>query len=94
MIGGNIVTASPISDLNPILVAAGAILQVISESSKSEKRYIATFLIKSFCTAPQYARKMDESFFVSYRKTVLKDEEVLVSLLIPWTQEVGSEYLT
>ena len=42
------------------------------------------------CTAPQYARKVDESFFVSYRKTVLKHDEIVVSLLIPWTQEVVS----
>jgi len=33
VIGGNIVTASPISDLNPILVAAGAILNITSENS-------------------------------------------------------------
>ena len=41
-----------------------------------------------FCIAPQYKRIMDEQFFVSYRKTVLKDDEILLSLLIPWTQEV------
>ena len=46
------------------------------------------------CTAPQYARYMDESFFVSYRKTALKDDEVLVSLLIPWTQEVINIIIT
>ncbi|XP_065920484.1 xanthine dehydrogenase/oxidase-like isoform X2 [Dysidea avara] len=69
VIGGNIVTASPISDLNPILVAAGAVLNITSKN------------------APQYSRKIDESFFVSYRKTVLKHDEVLVSLVIPWTQE-------
>ena len=34
---------------------------------------------------------MDETFFVSYRKTVLKNDEILVSLLIPWTQEVLTE---
>ena len=34
MIGGNIVTASPISDLNPILVAAGAVLHITSENSE------------------------------------------------------------
>jgi len=32
VIGGNIVTASPISDLNPILVAAGAILNITSKN--------------------------------------------------------------
>ena len=34
MIGGNIITASPISDLNPVLVAAGAILHITSENSE------------------------------------------------------------
>ena len=50
----------------------------------------SVFFIKNICIAPVYARKMDKSFFVSYRKTVLKDDEILVSLLIPWTQEVSN----
>ena len=87
MIGGNIITASPISDLNPILVAVGTILYVTSKNSKL-KMQLPHFKIRIFYTAPQYTRKMDKSFFVSYRKTVLKHDEVLVSLLIPWTQEV------
>ena len=47
-----------------------------------------------FCIVPQYARNMDESFFVSYRKTVLKHNEILVSLMIPWTQEVYTTSLS
>ena len=34
VIGGNIATASPISDLNPILVAVGTILYITSENSE------------------------------------------------------------
>ena len=47
-----------------------------------------------FCIAPQYKQIMDEKFFITYRKTVLKDDEILVSLLIPWTQEVVASCIT
>ena len=87
MIGGNIVTASPISDLNPILVAVGTTLNIMSENSELKCKY-SVFFIENISIAPSYVCKMDKSFFVSYRKTVLKDDEILVSLLIPWTQEV------
>ncbi|KAG5679788.1 hypothetical protein PVAND_009326 [Polypedilum vanderplanki] len=68
-IGGNIVTSSPISDLNPILLAAGAKLEV--QSLKDGKRII----------------KMDENFFTGYRKNLIKDNEILVSILIPNTNK-------
>ena len=91
MIGGNIVTASPISDLNPTLVAAGAILNVTSHNSEQKHKINeVSSSLTTFCIAPPYVCKMDESFFVSYRKTVLKHDEIVVSLLIPWTQEVAS----
>ena len=32
-LGGNIVTASPISDMNPVLIAAGATLRIASAES-------------------------------------------------------------
>ena len=32
---------------------------------------------------------MDENFFLGYRKTAVKDDEVLVSVLFPFTAKVG-----
>ncbi|KAL0969405.1 hypothetical protein UPYG_G00227010 [Umbra pygmaea] len=65
-IGGNIMTASPISDLNPVFMAAGCQLTLMS---KAQQRVVI----------------MDEKFFPSYRKTILTPEEILLSVLIPYT---------
>ncbi|KAK5644717.1 hypothetical protein RI129_006017 [Pyrocoelia pectoralis] len=65
---GNIVTASPISDLCPILVAAGAVLEI---SSAYETRKVV----------------MNESFFTGYRTTILHDDEVLISITIPYSNK-------
>uniref|UniRef100_A0A8C2HBN1 Xanthine dehydrogenase/oxidase n=1 Tax=Cyprinus carpio TaxID=7962 RepID=A0A8C2HBN1_CYPCA len=67
-VGGNIMTASPISDLNPVFMAAGCKLTVMS---KGEKRVL----------------EMDDKFFPGYRKTVLKSEEILLSIEIPYTRK-------
>jgi xanthine dehydrogenase/oxidase len=64
-IAGNIVTASPISDMNPVLVALGAILKVSSRSQG--ERYIPM-----------------DVFFLGYRKTALKPDEVVISVNIPF----------
>ena len=37
---------------------------------------------------------MDEKFFLGYRKTAIKPEEVLVSILIPYTHKVKNNFLT
>uniref|UniRef100_A0A8C2TUR4 Xanthine dehydrogenase/oxidase n=1 Tax=Coturnix japonica TaxID=93934 RepID=A0A8C2TUR4_COTJA len=65
-LGGNIMTASPISDLNPVLMASGSKLTLISG-----KRTVT----------------MDEKFFTGYRKTIVKPEEVLLSVEIPYSKE-------
>lgn len=67
-VGGNIITGSPISDLNPIFMAANCELVL---QSKDETRTV----------------KMDDSFFTAYRKNILKSEEILRSILIPYTKE-------
>lgn len=64
-LSGNICTASPISDLNPIWVALGCSARVGSYENP-EGRWI----------------KM-EDFFLGYRKTAMKTDEVLLSILIP-----------
>ena len=67
-VGGNIMTGSPISDLNPIFLAAGCTLHV---RSVSNSRII----------------KMDNGFFTGYRRNVIKPEEVLVSIEVPYLEE-------
>uniref|UniRef100_A0A671Q769 Xanthine dehydrogenase/oxidase n=1 Tax=Sinocyclocheilus anshuiensis TaxID=1608454 RepID=A0A671Q769_9TELE len=67
-VGGNIMTASPISDLNPVFMAASCKLTVMS---KGEKRVL----------------EMDGKFFPGYRKTILKPEEILLSIEIPYTRK-------
>lgn len=64
---GNIATASPIADLNPILVAANAVLTV---ESVGESRELAM-----------------TDFFISYRKTQLKEHEIITEIFIPQTKE-------
>ncbi|XP_059046413.1 xanthine dehydrogenase-like [Achroia grisella] len=64
---GNIVTASPISDLNPILMACSAVLNVYSFDRGHKKLII------------------DKDFFVGYRNTLLNDNDIIVSVEIPFT---------
>ncbi|XP_039197687.1 xanthine dehydrogenase/oxidase [Crotalus tigris] len=67
-IGGNIMTASPISDLNPVLMATGSKLTLVSSEGSRTIR-------------------MDEKFFTGYRKTILKPQEVLLSVDIPFSRK-------
>uniref|UniRef100_A0A8C2A4F2 Xanthine dehydrogenase/oxidase n=1 Tax=Cyprinus carpio TaxID=7962 RepID=A0A8C2A4F2_CYPCA len=71
-VGGNIMTASPISDLNPVFMAAGCKLTVMSKG----KRVL----------------EMDDKFFPGYRKTILKSEEILLSIEIPYTRKYFSAF--
>uniref|UniRef100_A0A8D8Y3K1 xanthine dehydrogenase n=1 Tax=Cacopsylla melanoneura TaxID=428564 RepID=A0A8D8Y3K1_9HEMI len=68
-LGGNIMTGSPISDLNPILMAARC--RLLLESQKDGTREVT----------------MDGSFFTSYRKNVVREDEVLRAIYIPHTAE-------
>ncbi|XP_064601293.1 LOW QUALITY PROTEIN: xanthine dehydrogenase/oxidase-like [Liolophura sinensis] len=68
-VGGNIMTASPISDLNPLFCAAGVKLTAVS--ADRGKRDV----------------KMDDSFFTGYRRTSVKEDEILMSVFIPHTQK-------
>uniref|UniRef100_A0A4W6FUE5 Xanthine dehydrogenase/oxidase n=1 Tax=Lates calcarifer TaxID=8187 RepID=A0A4W6FUE5_LATCA len=67
-VGGNIMTASPISDLNPVFMAAGCKLTLMD---KDGSRVV----------------QMDDSFFTGYRRTVLRPQEILVSIEIPYSQK-------
>ncbi|KAM4602225.1 xanthine dehydrogenase/oxidase isoform 2-T2 [Polymixia lowei] len=72
-IGGNIMTASPISDLNPVFMAAGCKLTLMD---KDGSRVV----------------QMDDSFFPGYRKTVVRPEEILLSIEIPYSTK--SQYFS
>lgn len=67
-IGGNICTASPISDLNPLWGAINSYLVLENENGERRNVYF-------------------KDFFKGYRKTDIKDDEVLVKLFIPYAKE-------
>ncbi|KAL6115085.1 xdh [Pungitius sinensis] len=67
-IGGNIMTASPISDLNPVFMATGCKVKLMD---KDGSRVIP----------------MDNAFFTGYRKTVVRPQEILVSIEIPYSKK-------
>ncbi|KAG2539900.1 hypothetical protein PVAP13_9NG506500 [Panicum virgatum] len=66
-VGGNICTASPISDLNPLWMAIGAKFQITDVNGN-----VRTTLAKDF--------------FLGYRKVDIKPNEILLSVILPWTR--------
>eukprot|EP01133_Synstelium_polycarpum_P007377 gene7377-8596_t len=70
-LGGNLVTASPISDINPVLLSSGAILTLVSINASGER----------------VSRTLEiASFFKSYRVVDIAPTEVLLSIFIPFTR--------
>ncbi|CAH1407061.1 unnamed protein product [Nezara viridula] len=67
-IGGNIMTGSPISDLNQILMACGAKLELRNLDGSREV-------------------VMDEGFWTGYRKNIVKENEILCSITIPFSHK-------
>lgn len=47
-----------------------------------------TFFFSFFFAEGKRVLQMDERFFTGYRKTVLKPEEILLSIEIPYTKKV------
>ncbi|KAF8820602.1 hypothetical protein IE077_003005, partial [Cardiosporidium cionae] len=74
--GGNIYTASPISDINPLHMAAGCILSTVKLDS-------GELIYRKISIA--------DSFFIGYRKTILEENEILLTLFIPFTKK--DEYI-
>ncbi|XP_041988686.1 xanthine dehydrogenase [Aricia agestis] len=66
-IGGNIMTGSPISDLNPILMSLKVKLNLMSEKDGPRSVF------------------MDETFFTGYRRNVVKPNEILLSIEVPYS---------
>lgn len=67
-VGGNIMTASPISDLNPVFMAAASKLTL---RDKEGSRVV----------------EMDQNFFTGYRRTIVRPQEVLVSIHVPFSTQ-------
>ncbi|XP_037552436.1 aldehyde oxidase 1 [Nematolebias whitei] len=67
-LGGNIVSAYPNSDLNPVLAAGSCKVSVVSSEEKREV-------------------PLNQAFFVGFGKTILKPEEVIVSVFIPFSRK-------
>lgn len=63
-------TGSPISDMNPVLMAANAKLNLCS----LKRGYRSIF--------------MDHTFFTGYRKNVVAEDEILVSIEVPYSLPV------
>lgn len=63
-VGGNIATATSISDLNPIWIAARATIKLVSEEGGAR------------------VLPMSE-FFIDYRRTALRPDEVIKSVFVP-----------
>ena len=78
-IGGNIVTGSPISDLNPIFMAAGCYLELAAANHVTCDGKIKGTNIVSV--------PFDAEFYTGYRRNRITPEQVLVSITIPCMQE-------
>ncbi|XP_057686044.1 aldehyde oxidase 6 isoform X2 [Corythoichthys intestinalis] len=67
-LGGNIMSAYPNSDLNPVLAAGNC-------------------SVSTLCCDGRREVPLDKEFFVSFGKTVLKPEEIVTSVLIPFSRQ-------
>ncbi|KAM7365749.1 hypothetical protein PAMP_016661 [Pampus punctatissimus] len=67
-LGGNIMSANPNSDLNPVLAAGTCKVRVISSGGRRDV-------------------PLNQDFFVSFGKTILKPEEIVISVFIPFTRK-------
>nr|XP_046238453.1 aldehyde oxidase 6 isoform X5 [Scatophagus argus] len=69
-LGGNIMSAYPNSDLNPVLAAGNSKVSVISGAPGGRREV-----------------PLNQDFFVSFGKTILKPEEIVVSVFIPFSRK-------
>lgn len=78
-IGGNIATASPISDLNPVWLALGAHIGYATARPSSEASD------EEVLVASKDQRLQMSSFFQGYRKTALPADAVITDVCVPLT---------
>ena len=74
-VGGNVVTASPISDLNPMLIALNAVAKIVCLNNG----------VNSNSTVLSSRNVPLKEFFLGYRRVDLEPNEVLESIFIPFT---------
>ena len=79
-LGGNLVTASPISDMNPMLACLGAKLVILSAREDSFDDNVTAGITRRIVPV--------SDFFTSYRKVDLKPFEFVESVHIPFTKPV------
>ena len=72
-LAGNLATASPISDMNPMLAASNAAMTVKSKDRGSRSINVS-------------------EFFLSYRKTAMQPDEVIVDVKVPKTSKFEYVY--
>jgi len=81
VVGGNVVTASPASDLNPVLVACGASFDLAS-LKRDPSSFSPGISIRSVPAG---------EFFLGYRRVDLRPEEVLLRARLPrWSGDGGA----
>lgn len=83
-IGGNVCTASPISDLNPLWIAGNATFEICSIDVYDDQ----SNAVKHMNGEPGIARRSvtAASFFRGYRKVDLEPFEVLSTIYLPFTE--------
>ncbi|CAI5470258.1 unnamed protein product [Closterium sp. Yama58-4] len=92
-LAGNIVTASPISDLNPILIAANATFHLARLAPKAADVADADMAASADVVKAERSSRPIElrqvaarDFFKGYRKVDLREGEVFTAVFIPWTR--------
>ena len=88
-LASNVTNASPISDLNPILLASGATLNFASVGNMPVIiTVIILLLLFLMFVDGERAIRMDNDFFTEYRTTTMKPNEILKSVIVPLTRKV------
>ena len=83
-IGGNLVTASPIGDCAPVLLALDARVVLVGQASRRSPSEESTGKFETGATPVLQQRVLPISeFFLAYRKTAIQAGEVLKTIILP-----------
>jgi xanthine dehydrogenase molybdopterin binding subunit/xanthine dehydrogenase small subunit len=88
--GGNLVTASPIGDSAPLLLALDASVVLVSQNSGTGVPPVRGKGETGETPAPLSKRTLPlHEFFVAYRKTALRPGEILKTIIVPRFAQAG-----